>query len=317
MSDDLIVLRLVPPLRPARAAPAAPMKPGGFIYHKPRSAAEAAGLLATLDNAKVIAGGQSLVAMMNFRYAMPDHLVDLSAVPGLAGITCDDDGVEIGAMTLQRDLEFSASLARHAPLFAAALTHVGHRQTRNRGTIGGSLAHADPAAELPTVCLVHGAELEVQGPSDIRFVRMGDFGGGFMTTALAPDEILTAIRFAPWRAGHGWSFQEYARRHGDFAVVGVAVLLEGDAEGCVARVAVALCGLADRPVRCAAAEAMLLGKRLDASSVAQAAAAAAGLEAVDDIHATAIYRQHLARILTARALHEAWSRTGRNRQAAA
>jgi carbon-monoxide dehydrogenase medium subunit len=293
------------------------MKPGPFTYHRPASVEDAASLLAELDNAKVIAGGQSLVAMMNFRYAMPDHLVDLGTIPELAGISCTDARIEIGAMTCQRDLEFSATLDNHAPLFGAALQHVGHRQTRNRGTIGGSLCHADPAAELPTVCAAYDAELSIQGTAGLRTISMRDFGLGFMATDVAPDEILVKISFTPWAAGHGFSFQEYARRHGDFAVVGVAVLIERGKDGLVERTSIALCGLADRPIRREEAEALLVGTRLDDDTIRRAAAAAADVEAVEDIHATSTYRQHLARTLTTRALNEAWTRAGRIERVAA
>jgi carbon-monoxide dehydrogenase medium subunit len=281
------------------------MKPGPFEYHAPASLDEALAMLSKLENAKIIAGGQSLVAMMNFRYAMPDHLVDLGNVGGLAGLQFDAPDLRIGAMTRQRDLEFSAALADKAPLFKAALAHVGHRQTRNRGTLGGSLAHADPAAELPTVCLALDAKIEIAGAAATRLVPMREFAVGFMTTALGHDEILLAVHIQPWPAGHGYSFQEFARRHGDFAVVGVAVLLDAGKDGVVTRASIALCGVTDRPIRRDDAEAALLGHRLDDSVIARAAALAADVEATSDIHGDSTYRRHLARVLTARALREA------------
>ena len=284
------------------------MKPGPFEYHAPDSLDEAVVLVSSLENAKVIAGGQSLVAMMNFRYAMPDHLVDLGNIAALAGLHVDAQGLRIGAMTRQRELEFSDPLAGKAPLFKAALAHVGHRQTRNRGTLGGSLAHADPAAELPTVCLALDAQIEIAGAGGTRLVPMREFTLGFMTTAIAPDEILLAVHIKPWRPGHRYSFQEYARRHGDFAVVGVAVLLDADSDGVIERAAIALCGVTDRPIRRDEAEAVLVGKPLDEKLIARAAALAADVEATEDIHGSATYRRHLAAVLTTRALREASAR---------
>jgi len=284
------------------------MKPAPFDYHAPTSLDEAVVLMSTLDNAKVIAGGQSLVAMMNFRYAMPDHLIDLGNVAGLSGLHFESRTLRIGAMTRQRELEFSVPLANKVPLFKAALAHVGHRQTRNRGTLGGSLAHADPAAELPTACLALDAEIEIAGANGTRIVPMREFSAGFMTTALGYDEILLAVHIRPWPEGHGYSFQEYARRHGDFAVAGAAVLLDANNDGVIERAAVALCGVTDRPVRRDEAEAALVGRHLDDSVIARAASLAGDVEATADIHADATYRRHLARVLTTRALHEASSR---------
>ncbi len=284
------------------------MKPAPFEYHAPASLDEAVALLSTLDNAKVIAGGQSLVAMMNFRYAKPDHLIDLGNIAGLSRLHFDAQTLRIGSMTRQREIEFSAALANKVPLLKAALAHVGHRQTRNRGTLGGSLAHADPAAELPTVCLALDAEIEIVGATGARVVPMRDFTNGFMTTALAYDEILVAVHIRPWRVGHGYSFQEYARRHGDFAVAGAAVLLDANHDGVIERASVALCGVADRPIRRDEAETALVGQVLDESIIARVASLAGDVEATGDIHGDATYRRHLARVLTTRALREASSR---------
>jgi carbon-monoxide dehydrogenase medium subunit len=288
------------------------MKPAPFSYHRPMSIAEAVELLATTENPKVIAGGQSLMAMMNFRYAMPDHLIDVARIPELQGIVVEDERLQIGAMARQRELEFSKALIDAAPLFGAALRHVGHRQTRNRGTIGGSLAHADPAAELPTVCLAYDAEIEIVGQGGSRRVSMRDFAAGFMSTAVGYDELLVSVRLKRWPKGHGYSFQEYARRHGDFAVVGAAVLLNADAKGVIDKVAIALCGIGEKPVRRDEAESVLQGQPLDKGLIRKAANLAADLEPVEDIHGTSAYRRHLARVLTERALHEAWGRMGFN-----
>jgi aerobic carbon-monoxide dehydrogenase medium subunit len=286
------------------------MKPAPFSYHRPGSIPEAVQLLATTENPKVIAGGQSLMAMMNFRYAMPDHLIDIARIPELQGIVVEDTRLHIAAMTRQRELEFSTALIDAAPLFGAALRHVGHRQTRNRGTIGGSLAHADPAAELPTVCLAYEANIEIMGQDGSRLVPMRDFATGFMSTAVGYDELLVSVQLKRWPTGHGYSFQEYARRHGDFAVVGAAALLNMDAGGAIDKVAIALCGVGEKPLRRDEAESLLQGRQLDKNLIRQAANLAADLEPIEDIHGTSAYRRHLARVLTERALHEAWGRIG-------
>jgi len=281
------------------------MKPAPFDYHVPRSIEETAGLLASLDNAKLLAGGQSLVPMMNFRYVIVDHVIDLAKVSGLAGITIEGGILRIGAMTRQRELEFSPQIAQHCPLMRAALAHVGHRQTRNRGTIGGSLAHADPAAELPAVCAAHDATVEITSARGTRKVPFAEFPVAFMTTAVEPDEFVTAIEIPLWPAGHGYSFHEYARRHGDFAIVGAAALLDLDPEHTVRRASLTLCGVATGPLRMREAEKLLTGKRLDGDSARAAAATARAVSPISDIHASADYRRHLAEVLPFRALRDA------------
>ncbi|MFZ0609928.1 MAG: FAD binding domain-containing protein, partial [Xanthobacteraceae bacterium] len=209
------------------------MKPAPFDYHAPRQLKEAAALLASLPNAKILAGGQSLVPMMNFRYLIVDHLIDLGHVEDLRGVAAIDGQLRMGAMTRQRDLESSPEIARHCPLLTEALRHVGHRQTRNRGTIGGSLAHADPAAELPAVCAAYDAVLHLASIRGLRAVPFRDFPVGYMATALEPDEMIAAIELPIWRRGHGHGFHEFARRHGDFALAGAAALLDIGAGGVV------------------------------------------------------------------------------------
>jgi carbon-monoxide dehydrogenase medium subunit len=263
------------------------MKPAPFDYHAPRQLVEAAELLATLPNAKVLAGGQSLVPMMNFRYVVVDHLVDLGGVDDLRGIAVGDGRLRIGAMMRQRELETAPEVAQYCPLMAEALRHVGHRQTRNRGTIGGSLAHADPAAELPAICAAYDAVVHVASIRGIRAVPFGDFSTGYMATALAADEMIAAIELPLWRLGHGYGFHEFARRQGDFALAGAAVLL-----------------------RLAAAEAALIDKELDLEAIQRAAAAAWQIEPTSDIHASGDYRRHLAQVLSQRALTDAALRAG-------
>ena len=286
------------------------MKPAPFTYHAPRSIGEAAGLLASLENAKVLAGGQSLVAMMNFRYVIADHLVDLARVDGLAGIKVANGVMRIGAMTRQRELEFSAEVERLCPLMKAALLNVGHRQTRNRGTIGGSLAHADPAAELPAVCAAHDAVIEISSQRGARKVPFAEFSLGFMTTAVEPDEFISAIEIPLWPEGHGFGFREYARRHGDFAIVGAAVLVALGPDQSVTRASLTLCGVGTGPVRIADSEKLLRGRRLDRAAAMDAAKVAQSIEAIGDVHATADYRRHLAGVMTFRALRDAAARCG-------
>jgi aerobic carbon-monoxide dehydrogenase medium subunit len=286
------------------------MKPAPFDYHAPRQLKEAADLLASLPNAKILAGGQSLVPMMNFRYLMVDHLIDLGGVDDLRGITVGDGTLRIGAMTRQRDLELSPDIAKHCPLMTEALRHVGHRQTRNRGTIGGSLAHADPAAELPAICAAYDAVVHLASIRGIRSVPFQEFTAGFMATVLEPDEMLAAIDLPLWRQGHGYGFHEFARRQGDFALAGAAALLDIGAGNIVRRAALALCGVAASPTRVEAAEARLTGQPLDAALIRSAAAAAWLVEPVSDIHAGADYRRHLAQVLSVRALTDAARRAG-------
>jgi aerobic carbon-monoxide dehydrogenase medium subunit len=286
------------------------MKPAPFDYHAPRQLKEATELLARLPNAKILAGGQSLVPMMNFRYVIVDHLVDLGGIDDLRYITVGDEHLRIGAMTRQRELEVSPEIALHCPLMAEALRQVGHRQTRNRGTIGGSLAHADPAAELPAVCAAYDAVVHLASVRGVRQVPFREFGTGFMATVLAPDEMIAAVDLPLWLQGSGYGFHEFARRQGDFALAGAAALLDVDAAGIVRRAALAAFGVAQQPVRLGAAEAALSGKPLNDASIRTAAAAAGTIEPISDVHASSEYRRHLAQVLIARSLADAAGRVG-------
>ncbi len=286
------------------------MKPAPFDYHAPRQLKEAAELLANLPSAKILAGGQSLVPMMNFRYLVVDHLVDLGGIEELRGIAAGDGLLRIGAMARQRDLETSADVAKHCPLLAEALRHVGHRQTRNRGTIGGSLAHADPAAELPAVCAAYDAIIHAASVRGIRQIPFGEFSAGFMSTRLEPDEMIVAIDLPNWRPGHGYGFHEFARRQGDFAIAGAAALLDLGADNIVRRASLALFGVTASPLRLDAAEARLIGQPLDDAAIRAAAVAAWLIEPISDIHASGEYRRHLAQVLSVRALGDAARRAG-------
>ncbi|MDB5640813.1 MAG: aerobic-type carbon monoxide dehydrogenase, middle subunit CoxM/CutM-like protein [Hyphomicrobiales bacterium] len=281
------------------------MKPAPFDYHRPISLDEALDLLSNLENAKILAGGQSLIAMMNFRFVQPDHLVDLARIPELTGIEERDGVIRIGAMTRQRDLEFSDVIAQRLPLVKAGLAHVGHRQTRNRGTIGGSLSHADPSAELPMLALAQDATIEVRSTRGARRLPAREFLRGYLDVAIELDEIVTAVEFPCWRAGHGWGFHEFARRHGDFAIAGAAALLELGEDQTVERVSITLNGVDVTPVRLTSAEDVMRGRRLDAELICAAAAETRHLEPLEDAHAGAVYRRHLAKMLTQRALGDA------------
>jgi len=284
------------------------MKPAPFKYHDPRTVAELTGLLATLENAKVLAGGQSLGPMLNFRFVMPDHLIDMNRIPELAYIRLEKDALEIGAMTRQHALERSEAVKRACPAMTEALAWVGHAQTRNRGTIGGSLAHLDPSAELPGVCALYDATLTVAGRAGTRTVAMPDWGVSFMTPNLEPGEVLTGISLKPWQAPHGHAFVEFARRHGDFAIAAVGCLVALDAAGRARRVALSLVGLANAPIRLASAERLLTGTDLSAKAIEAAAAEAAKLEALEDAHVSAAYRKRLAGVLLGRAVKQAAER---------
>jgi len=284
------------------------MKPAPFTYHDPRSVSDLVALLGKHENAKLLAGGQSLGPMLNFRYVVPDHLIDLNRIPELAYIRPGNGTLEIGAMTRQRALERSAEVKRACPALAEALGFVGHFQTRNRGTLGGSLCHLDPAAELPGVCALHDATLTVTGPKGARQVAIADWGVAFMTPNLASEEVLTGITLQLWREPHGHAFVEMARRHGDFAIAGVGCLAALDPAGKAKRVALALIGVTQAPVRLAAAEKLLAGTDLGDDAVRAAAAEIDKLEALDDAHVSAAYRKRLAGVLLGRAVKQAAAR---------
>ena len=280
------------------------MKPAPFHYHRPETVAEAIDLFSRLEDAKPLAGGQSLLPMMNFRYVTPAHVVDLNRVPELAGIREDRDTLVIGAMTRQREIEDSALVAARCPLLADALHHVGHVQTRNRGTIGGSLAHLDPAAELPGVLLAHDAVLDVDGPNGSRSIQMAQWTLGYMTPALEEDELLVRVRVPAWPPGHGYGFSEIARRHGDFAMAGAGALVQLDGES-IRRCAIALVGVDDGPVRLDAAEALLTGNPPTPDRLDAAARTALDVPGIEDVHASAAYRRKIAAVVAHRALGRA------------
>ena len=279
------------------------MKPAAFRYHLPASADEAIAVLAERgEGAKALAGGQSLVPLLNMRLAAVSDLVDLNRCADLGSVRTADGWLEIGALARQRTVELSTEVRRECPLLVDALRWVGHPPIRNRGTVGGSLVHADPAAELPAAAVALDAVLRVRGPGGERDVHAGAFFTGVFETAIAPDELLVAVRFPRVAPDARCCFVELARRHGDFAIAGVAAVLRV-AEGRVAEARVALAGVDATPLRAAKAEAALAGQAPGRELVAHAADLAAGeCNPSADLHGSPDYRRQLVRVLVARAL---------------
>lgn len=287
------------------------MKPTAFEYHLAASAEEAVDLLAEHEgDAKVLAGGQSLVPLLALRLARVDHLVDINGLTELGEISANG-GLHLGALTRHRAAERSPLVRRHAPLLADALTYIGHTAIRNRGTLGGSLAHADPAAELPATLLALDGKVEVRSSRGTRTVAAADLFTGFLTTSLEADELLTAISLPAWKPGSGWSVQEFARRSGDFAVSGALTVLSVAADGRIDDARIALIGVAPTAVRATPAERALVGQRPSEDLWAAAAdAAIAGIEPPSDLHGSSAYRKKLTSTLVRRSLVEAASRIG-------
>jgi carbon-monoxide dehydrogenase medium subunit len=284
------------------------VKPAPFEHHAPATTEEAVGLLAELgDGAKVLAGGQSLIPMLALRLAVFDHLVDLGRVEGLSGIERRNGSLWVGAGTTQATIERSAEVAEAVPLLARATPFIGHFQIRNRGTIGGSVAHADAAAEYPAVALTLDAEIEALGPSGPRSLPSADFFTGLWATALAEDEVLTGIRFPVWTGRCGFAVEELARRHGDFAIAGATVAVElGDGDT-VTRCAIGLLGLASTAQRGTAAEAAVTGVTVgDLTPEEVGRAAVSGLSGVpSDLHGSADFRTKVGAVMVARAWQRA------------
>jgi len=286
------------------------MKPAPFNLLRPKSVDEALALLqAHGEKAKILAGGQSLVPLMNFRLAQPHNLIDLNGVEGLDPIRLDDQTLSLGAMVRQRDVERSSAIAERLPILREAMEQVAHPAIRNRGTVGGSLVHADPSAELPLLAVALDATFHLRSARASRSVAARDFYQGYLLTDIAPDELLVAIDFRLPPADCGWCCTEIARRHGDFAIVAVAVLLGCGRDRRIDFARVALGGVGPAPLRMIAAEQALLGERPGAELFRGAGDVAA--QAVDppaDIHASSSYRRHLTGVLVRRALTTAASR---------
>ena len=283
------------------------MKPPDFDYVAPTSIGDAVKALGSDTEAKVLAGGQSLIPLLAFRLASPSLLVDLARVEGLDHVSDEGDRLVIGAMTRQRRVERDPLLADRCPLLVESLRHVGHPQIRSRGTIGGSVAHADPAAELPGVVLALGGRVRVTGPAGDRTIEAEELFDGFLSTAIADDEILTAVEVPASGPRTGWSVVEITRRPGDYALCGALCQLETGDDGAVVDAHLALIGVGDRPMRATAVEAAILG---GASPTEAAALAPDGLTPGSDVHATSDYRLHLATVTSRRALTQALERAG-------
>lgn len=283
------------------------MKPAPFTYHDPATPEEAVALLAQHEDAKLLAGGQSLMPMLNMRFVVPDHVIDLNNIAGLSGVSDTGEALQIGAMTRQRDLMRDDAVRARTPIIPEALENVGHFQTRNRGTIGGSLCHLDPAAELPCLMAVYDAVLTAHGPDGTREIPFAEWPLAYMIPTLGPDELLTTIRVPYWGTGHGYGFVEFARRHGDFAIIAVAALLEVEG-GTIRRAAISIGGADVRPIRLTEAETALVGAAPNAETFKAAAEIARGIDAMSDAYVTSAYRQRLAATLTERALVKAGER---------
>ena len=284
------------------------MKPPIFDYAAPTSLEEALRLLAAnADGAKLIAGGQSLVPVLNLRLASPTLLIDLNRIPELAGTTHEADGtLSVGAMTRHRVLEVDPRVRESHPLLPEAARHIAHVQIRNRGTIGGSLCHADPAAEWPAVCVACNAEMTIAGVAGRRVVKAEDFSLGVYSTALEEGEILANIRFPAWPSGRGWAFEEVSRRQGDFAMAGVCCLLDMDERARCTDARIVVFGAGDRPTLIRDAAALLVNRPLhDTVNPHAARLARAAVETRSDHHASDEYRSELVEVLTRRALTRA------------
>ena len=278
------------------------MKLPQFEYAAPATLAEAIALLAR-GNAKALAGGQSLIPTMAFRLAAPALLVDLGRIRGLGEIKITSDAIHIGSRVRWRDIERDTRLKSAHPLLVAAIAQVAHYQIRNRGTVGGSLAHADPAAEMPGIAVTCDAEISVSGSKGKRRIPAGEFFTGPLSTVLADDELITEVRLPAWPASRCWGFEELARRRGDFAIAGVAAFYDVDGEGKALDAHIGVIGACTRPHRIAQAEAALNGRVVDAAAIQAAARAAEkAVEPPEDLHASAAYRRSLVGTLLERAL---------------
>jgi carbon-monoxide dehydrogenase medium subunit len=283
------------------------MKLPPLEYACPGSLSEAVALLASRGGeARPIAGGQSLMPMLAFRIVAPSLLVDLRKLPELRDIKISAEGVRLGAMVRWRDIEDDERLTTAHPLLKAAVEHVAHYQIRNRGTVGGSIAHADPAAEMPGIAVTCDAEIAVTGSKGARTVHAADFFLGALTTALEHDELITEIRLPVWPAKRRWGFREFSRRRGDFAMAAAALFYDQDAAGKAINAHVGIIGVGDRPRRLPEVEAVLNGRVIDEATIARAAeVTSATVDAQEDIHASAAYRRSLAGTMVERALRSA------------
>lgn len=286
------------------------MIPGPFSYHRPATVADAVKLLSTLgDEARPLAGGHSLVPMMKLRLAQPKHVIDLRKVPGLSGIKEDGGAIVLGAMTTHWQMESSALLKSKCPILSETASVIGDPAVRNLGTIGGSIAHADPAADQPATMIALGVEVVCEGPKGRRTVKVDDWFQGLMATALHEDELLVEIRVPTWPAGTGGAYLKVPHPASRFAVVGVAAMVTLDKAGKCTRASVGITGAGTKAVRAKGVEAGLTGKSLDAASIEAAAAKAAdGVDVQADLQGSVEYKSHLCRVFAKRAVTEAAKR---------
>jgi aerobic carbon-monoxide dehydrogenase medium subunit len=287
------------------------MKPASFDYHSPGALREAIDLLASNPEALVIAGGQSLMPVLAFRLATPSLLVDLRRLPGLGNIAIGDDGFRLGALVRWRDIEDDQRLRAAHPLLHTAVAHVAHYQIRNRGTVGGSLAHADPAAELPGVAVTCEGEITLFGQAGSRTVRADDFFTGPLSTLREPDEIVTELHLPKWPSGRRWAFRKYARREGDFALAGILLFYDEDRQGALRNPHVGVIGACPRARRLTGVETLLNGHTIDDGLIRQAAMTAAEeVDPPDDLHGDGVYRRGLVATLIERGLRAAAQQEG-------
>ena len=284
------------------------MKPAPFKYHDPKTLSELVELMSNLDDAKILAGGQSLMPMMNMRYVTPEDVIDINGVNELDFIKLENDHLTIGSMTRQKDILSNQEIFDTAPIFKEALNHVGHIQTRSRGTIGGSLCHLDPSAEIPALASLYDASLTVVNREGSREIHIDEWVLAYMMPSISDEEILTSISIPVWKNPHGYAFIEFARRHGDFAVCGAGTLVEIDANDIIRKVAIVVAGVDVKPLRLSTLETDLIGKKATEDTLEYACSSAKKIEAISDVYFSTQYRQRLAGTLVKRSLEVAIER---------
>ena len=284
------------------------MKPAPFKYHDPKTLSELVELMSNLDDAKILAGGQSLMPMMNMRYVTPEDVIDINGVNELDFIKLENDHLTIGSMTRQKDILSNQEIFDKAPIFREALNHVGHIQTRSRGTIGGSLCHLDPSAEIPALASLYDASLTVVNREGTREIHIDEWVLAYMMPSISDEEILTSISIPVWKNPHGYAFIEFARRHGDFAVCGAGTLVEIDTNDIISKVAIVVAGVDVKPLRLSTLESDLIGKKATKDTLEYACSSAKKIEAISDVYFSTQYRQRLAGTLVKRSLEVAIER---------
>ena len=284
------------------------MKPAPFKYHDPKTLSELVELMSNLEDAKILAGGQSLMPMMNMRYVTPEDVIDINGVTELDFIRLENDHLTIGSMTRQKDILSNQEIFDTAPIFKEALNHVGHIQTRSRGTIGGSLCHLDPSAEIPALASLYDASLTVVNRQGSREIPIDEWVLAYMMPSISEEEILTSISIPVWKNPHGYAFIEFARRHGDFAVCGAGTLVEIDANDIISKVAIVVAGVDVKPLRLSTLESDLIGKKAAKDTLEYAYSSAKKIEAISDVYFSTKYRQRLAGTMVKRSLEVAIER---------